>query len=314
MCASSRAARCSCATGVTSQGQGHYTSFAQIVAAELGCDPADVTVVTGDTSRFNWGAGTYASRALVTAGNALALAAHAGPREGAGVAAPSCSRSASDDLELEDGRVRVRGAPGRELTLGALATAANPIRYAYGKEASRGRAATGQATRGRGARGWRGAGLEAVGYFAPPQRDVGQRQHAAIVEVDPATGNVTFVRYVVVHDCGVVINPTIVEGQIHGGVAQGIGGAFYERSSTTTAASCQRQLHGLPDADGDGDPGDRDRAHRDAVPLNPLGVKGVGEAGTIPSRPCWPKRSRTRSRRSACASARCRCRRGGFAS
>src|SRR5204862_6684621 len=119
-------------TGLTSQGQGHYTSFAQIVANELGCDPTDVTVVTGDTSRFNWGAGTYASRALVTAGNALGLAAHTVREKVLALAASLLEVSASD-LELADGVVRVRGAPSQQLSLGALATAANPIRYAYGK-------------------------------------------------------------------------------------------------------------------------------------------------------------------------------------
>src|SRR5262249_39192611 len=110
-------------TGLTSQGQGHYTSFAQIVAAELGCDVADVTVVTGDTSRFNWGAGTFASRALVTAGNALGLAAGAVRDKVLALAAELLEASVAD-LELGDGKVHVRGAPGRELTLGALATAA----------------------------------------------------------------------------------------------------------------------------------------------------------------------------------------------
>src|SRR5579864_2350247 len=119
-------------TGLTSQGQGHYTSFAQIVADELGCEVGDVTVITGDTGRFNWGAGTYASRALVTAGNALALAARAVRTKVFALAAELMEADVAD-LELAEGRVRVRGAPGRELTLGALATAANPIRYAYGQ-------------------------------------------------------------------------------------------------------------------------------------------------------------------------------------
>ena len=123
------------ATGVTSQGQGHYTSFAQIAADQLGCDVADVTVVTGDTSHFNWGAGTYASRALVTAGNAVGVAARA-VRQKVLALGSELLEASPGDLELADGVVRVRGVPGKELSLGALATAANPIRYAYGKEAN----------------------------------------------------------------------------------------------------------------------------------------------------------------------------------
>src|SRR5207302_4325260 len=112
-----------------------YTSFAQIVAQELGCDVADVTVVTGDTSRFNWGTGTFASRALVTAGNALAVAAKAVRAKVLTLGAELLEVDPAD-LELGEGHVKVRGAPGRELSLGALATAANPIRYAYGKQTS----------------------------------------------------------------------------------------------------------------------------------------------------------------------------------
>src|SRR5579859_1973571 len=215
-------------TAVTSQGQGHYTSFAQIVASELGCAVSDVTVVTGDTSRFNWGAGTYASRALVTAGNALGVAARAVREKVLDLGAELLEVSRAD-LELSAGTVRVRGAPGQALTLGALATAANPIRYAYGAEASQAALRLVKPRAGAVLRDGEEPGLEARGFFAPERATWASGQHAAIVEVDPATGDLRFVRYVVVHDCGVLVNPTIVEGQIHGGVAQGIGGAFYER-------------------------------------------------------------------------------------
>src|SRR3989454_3839157 len=123
------------ATGLTTQGQGHGTTFAQIAAEALGCDPADVSVVTGDTTKFNWGAGTYASRGLVTSGNAIHRAATE-VREKVLRLAASLLEVSPHDLELADGRVRVRGVPGKELTLGALATVANPIRYAHGKEAA----------------------------------------------------------------------------------------------------------------------------------------------------------------------------------
>jgi carbon-monoxide dehydrogenase large subunit len=270
------------ATGLTSQGQGHYTSFAQIVANELGCDVADVTVVTGDTSRFNWGAGTYASRALVTAGNALGLAARA-VREKVLTLGAELLEVGRDDLELRDGRLLVRGAPGQELTLGALATAANPIRYAYGKAANQAALQLVKPREGAVLQPGEEPGLEARGYFAPDRATWASGQHAAIVEVDIATGDLRFVRYVVVHDCGVIINPTIVEGQIHGGVAQGIGGAFYERlyfddSGQLINASFMDFL--MPTAV---EVPEIEIAHIETPsPLNPLGIKGVGEAGTIP--------------------------------
>src|SRR5712691_9928936 len=269
-------------TGVTSQGQGHYTSFAQIVAERLGCDVSNVTIVTGDTSRFNWGAGTYASRALVTAGNALGLAAKA-VREKVLTLGAELLEVGRDDLELRDGRLLVRGAPGQELTLGALATAANPIRYAYGKEANQAALQLVKPREGAVLQPGEEPGLEARGYFAPERATWASGQHAAIVEIDIATGDLRFVRYVVVHDCGVIINPTIVEGQIHGGVAQGIGGAFYERlhfddSGQLINASFMDFL--MPTAM---EIPEIEIAHIETPsPLNPLGVKGVGEAGTIP--------------------------------
>ena len=270
------------ATGVTSQGQGHYTSFAQIAANQLGCDVADVTVVTGDTSRFNWGAGTYASRALVTAGNAVGVAARA-VRQKVLALGSELLEASPNDLELADGVVRVRGVPGKELTLGALATAANPIRYAYGKQANQAALQLVKPHEGAVLRDAEEPGLEARGYFAPERATWASGQHAAIVEVSPATGDLRFVRYVVVHDCGVLINPTIVEGQIHGGVAQGIAGAFYERlyyddGGQLINASFMDFL--MPTAM---EIPDIEVAHIETPsPLNPLGVKGVGEAGTIP--------------------------------
>src|SRR5947208_3455587 len=122
------------ATGLTTQGQGHHTTFAQIAADALGCDPADVTVVTGDTRKFNWGAGTFASRGLVTSGNAIGIAARKVRDKALRIAAGLLEVS-PDDLELAGGAVRVRGVPDTALALGALATVANPIRYPYGKEA-----------------------------------------------------------------------------------------------------------------------------------------------------------------------------------
>ncbi len=270
------------ATGLTSQGQSHHTTFAQIVAEQIGCDPSDVTVITGDTSRFNWGAGTFASRALVTAGNAVHLAA-AAVREKALKLGSELLEVSPDDLELADGWVRVKGAPGRELTLGALATAANPIRYAYGKEASQAALRLVKPREGAVLAEGEEPGLEARGYFAPERATWASGQHAAVVEVDPATGDLKFLRYVVVHDCGVVVNPTVVEGQVHGGVAQGIGGAFYEKlvyddSGQLLNASFMDFL--IPTAC---EIPPIEVLHLETPsPLNPLGVKGIGEAGAIP--------------------------------
>lgn len=270
------------AAGLTNQGQGHATSFAQIVAGELGCAVEDVTVFTGDTGRMNWGAGTFASRALVTAGNALAIAARRVRDKALTLGAELLEVDASD-LELSDGAVRVRGVAGRALSLGALATAANPIRYAYGKEASQAALKLVKPREGAVLRDGEEPGLEARGFFAPDRATWASGQHAAVVEVDLATGDVHVVRYLVVHDCGVIINPTIVEGQVHGGVAQGIGGAFYERlyfddSGQLINASFMDFL--MPTA---AEIPDMELAHLETPsPLNPLGIKGVGEAGTIP--------------------------------
>ncbi|HEV7664576.1 MAG TPA: aerobic carbon-monoxide dehydrogenase large subunit [Chloroflexota bacterium] len=268
--------------GLTNQGQGHYTTFAQIVANELGCAVTDVTVITGDTGRMNWGAGTYASRALVTAGNALAIAAGSVRQKVLALAAELLEVDASD-LELRDGAAMVRGAPDRALTLGALATAANPIRYAYGQAANQAALRLVKPREGAVLEAGQEPGLEARGYFAPERATWASGQHAAVVEIDLPTGDLKFLRYVVVHDCGVVINQTIVEGQIHGGVAQGIGGAFYERlhfdeSGQLINASFMDFL--MPTAV---EVPEIEIAHIETPsPLNPLGVKGVGEAGTIP--------------------------------
>src|SRR5437773_1725957 len=270
------------ATGVTTQGQGHPTTFAQIAAAVLGCDPAAVTVVTGDTSRFNWGAGTFASRALVTSGNAVAAAARK-VRDKALRLAAELLEAAPEDLELADGVVRVRGAPDRALTLGALATVANPIRYAYGNETAEAALRLGQPRAGAVLGPGEEPGLEARGYYAPPQATFASGCHAAIVEVDPPTGDLRILRYVVQHDGGTLINPTIVEGQIYGGVAQGIGGGFYERigyDATRQALPTHLMDFPMPPAD---EVPEIEIVHTETPsPLNPLGVKGVGEAGAIP--------------------------------
>jgi carbon-monoxide dehydrogenase large subunit len=270
------------ATGVTTQGQGHYTTFAQIAAEVLGCDPRAVTVVTGDTRTFNWGAGTYASRALVTSGNAIDVAARK-VRDKALRIAAELLEVAREDLELVDGRVRVKGAPGKELTLGAIATVANPIRYAYGKEASEAALRLVKPRDGAVLADGEEPGLEAFGYYAPAQSTFASGCHVAIVEVDPATGEVTILKYVVQHDCGTMVNPMVVEGQIHGGVAQGIGGALYEKivyDETGQPLTTTYMDFLLPTAM---EIPEIEIVHLETPsPLNPLGIKGAGEGGAIP--------------------------------
>jgi carbon-monoxide dehydrogenase large subunit len=270
------------ATGLTTQGQGHYTTFAQIAAETLGCDPRLVTVVTGDTRKFNRGAGTYASRALVTSGNAVHVAAGK-VRDKAIRIAAELLEVAPEDLELVDGRARVRGAPDKALTLGALATVADPIRYAYGKDSAEAALRLVKPRDGAVLADGEEPGLEAIGYYAPPQSTFASGCHVAIVQVDPRTGVVAILKYVVQHDCGVVVNPLVVEGQIHGGVAQGIGGALYEKivyDETGQPLTTTYMDFLLPTAM---DIPAVEIVHLETrSPLNPLGVKGAGEGGAIP--------------------------------
>jgi len=259
--------RVSVSTGVGTQGQGHYTSFAQVVAEQLGVPPENIRLVTGDTAEFYWGAGTFASRGAVVAGNAIHAAALQ-VREKALKLASAELEVAEDDLELVEGTVRVKGSPDQAIGLGELAARANPLRGAVqpGTE----------------------PGLEATDYFGPERGATASGVHAMIVEVDPETLQVEIQKYVVVHDCGTVINPLILEGQIQGGVAQGIGNAFYEQlafdeNGQLLNASFMDYL--LPTAD------TVPRIASDHMetpsPLNPLGVKGAGEAGAIPVGPLF---------------------------
>ena len=251
------------ATSVGTQGQGHFTSFAQIIADALSVSIDDVVITTGDSGAFGWGTGTFASRAAVVAGNAVALAAQAVREKALKVAATKLEANV-EDLALEDGKVFVRGVPSKSLALGEIAVAANPLRGTIPKE-------------------WEQPGLEASRYFAPPRGTFAAGVHGAILEVDVETGMIKILKYVVVHDCGKVINPLIVDGQIRGGVAQGIGGAFYEKLVYDESGQLLTQTFmdyllptamEIPEVEVD---------HIETPsPLNPLGVKGAGEAGVIP--------------------------------
>ncbi|TMC64568.1 MAG: xanthine dehydrogenase family protein [Chloroflexota bacterium] len=272
------------ATGVTSQGQSHATTFAQIVADQLGLSPGDILLTEGDSQAFNWGVGSFASRAATVAGSALHLAA-VKVRAKAKQVAADLFEAAPEDIELADGRVFVKDAPHRFLTLGQLAISANPLRYAYGENARQLMSMKLAGPRpgpalppGRGA-----PGLEATEFYSPPHASFASGVHGAIIEVDPKTGMVSFVKYAAVHDCGRVINPMVVEGQVHGGVAQGIGGAFFERlvyneDGQIVNASFMDYL--LPTS-AEIPPITVDHVETPS-PLSPLGMKGAGEAGVIP--------------------------------
>ncbi len=254
-------------TGIGTQGQGHYTAFAQIVADQVGVDVRDVEVVTGDTDQFYWGAGTFASRGAVVAGNAVNDAAKL-VRQKILRTAAAHFECAEEDLVIGNGAVALAGVPGRAVKLGALAAEANPTRGAVAPGTE--------------------PGLEATSYFGPPRGATASGAHAMIVEVDPETFLITIRKYVVVHDCGTVVNPLLLDGQIHGGVAQGIGNAFYEQlvfdaDGQLLNASLADYL--LPTAL---DVPRMDLAHTvTPSPLNPLGIKGAGEAGAIPAGPLF---------------------------
>jgi len=251
------------ATGLGTQGQGHYTAFAQIVAEALDVDVARVGVVTGDTREFNWGTGTFASRGAVVAGSACHAAAQAVRAKVLGVAARVLNVP-EGEVELWDGHARVRAEPQRSLPYGELAMRANPLRGGVSPGTE--------------------PGLEATAYFGPDRGSTASGVHAVVVEVDAETAMAKFLRYVVVHDCGKLINPVLVEGQVQGGVAHGIGNAFFEKLHYDESGQLQNASfmdYLLPTAL---DVPEVSMAHRETpAPMNPLGLKGVGEAGCIPT-------------------------------
>ena len=270
------------ATGLTSQGQGHQTMLAQIVADELGVPFGDVEVVTGDTRRFRYAVGTFASRTAVMSGNAVALAARAVRAKALRIAGDALEADPAD-LEIANGVISVQGHPEASIGLATVAVLANPLRYAFDEAA---RAAT-QFAGSDISRPPIGdddePGLEATDYYSPLRSTFAAGMHAAVVETDPDTAEIRVLRYCVVHDCGRVVNPMILEGQVHGGVAQGVGGALYERMvydehgqllNATFMDFLMPYATEVPLVEVD---------HMETPsPLNPLGIKGAGEAGVIP--------------------------------
>jgi aerobic carbon-monoxide dehydrogenase large subunit len=249
-------------SGACPQGQGMETIFAQVVADAWSVDPDDVVMALADTAAISIGFGTIASRSTVT----LSAAIHGASdrlRPKVFAIAANVLECAASDLELRNGAVGIVGVPGAELPLASLAQAARPG-WDHGRPAGI------------------DAGLEETYYYEPPTVTWSYAAHAAIVEVDIELGHVRIENYAIAHDCGVVVNPMLVEGQIVGGAAQGIGGALLEEFNY----DCSGQLltgsfmdYMLPTAC---EIPQMQLIHQHSPsPLNPLGVKGVGEGGPI---------------------------------
>ncbi len=272
------------ATGLTTQGQGHQTVLAQLVADELGVPLRDVDVVTGDTRRFGYAVGTFASRAAVMSGSAVTLAARKAKDKALRVAADALEVAAAD-LEIIDGMVQVKGDPDSGISLGTVAVLSNPLRYAFDAAAAAATQFAGTADPDKPPIADDDEpGIEGRAFFSPVRSTFASGMHAVIVETDPQTAEVTILRYCVVHDCGPLINPKIVEGQIHGGVAQGVGGALYERMAydetgqLVNASFMDFLMPYVSEV-----PRQIEIDHLETPsPLNPLGIKGAGEAGVIP--------------------------------
>ncbi len=250
-------------TGACSQGQGHETIFSQVAADALGISPEDVTVIAGDTRQITYGIGTLASRSSVTACSAIVQAADTLQEKALALGA-EYFEAGREDLEIGEGRVFVKGSPDRSVGLGELASfslGASPgIILPPGMK----------------------PGLEAEEYFAPEKAAYSAGAHVAVVEVDPETGFVRVLRYVAGHDCGKVINPLLIDGQIRGGVVHGIGDSFieevaFDENGQPLASSFLDYL--LPLAT---DAPEVETVHMETpCPHNLVGVKGAGESGTI---------------------------------
>jgi carbon-monoxide dehydrogenase large subunit len=249
-------------SGSTAHGQGHETTFAQIVADRLGVPMEQIEIIQGDTERVQFGWGTYGSRSAAVGGSAVAVSVDKVIAKGRKIAA-HLLEAAEEDVVFEDGRYSVRGAPDRSQGFGDVALQAH-LAHNIPDDIE--------------------PGLEATTFYDPPNFVFPFGTHIAVVEIDPDTGHVDLLRYVAVDDVGNVINPMIVEGQVHGGIAQGVGQALYEEavySDTGQLLTGTLMDYAIP------------KAHNlvnfeldrtvTPCPHNPLGVKGVGEAGTIAS-------------------------------
>ena len=248
------------ATGACCQGQGHETSFAQIAADALGIPLEAVTIVGGDTAAIPFGVGTFASRSAVNAGSSIHEASGR-VKDKLVAAAATLLEAAPADVEVTDGMVTVRGAPASAIPISKVIQAAIPT-FAKPGVAS--------------------PDFEATVYHHQPTVTYTSATHVAVVDVDTGTGAVKLLRYLVAHDCGTIINPVIVEGQIHGGVAQGVGGGLleemvYDEQAQLLTGTFMDYLvptaMELPPIE---------TVHLEyPSPRNPLGLKGIGEGGAI---------------------------------
>src|SRR5262249_16460862 len=256
--------RVAVATGAATQGQGTHTMLSQIVADRIGCRIEDIVVTAGDTNAISQGVGAFASRQAINAGNSAMIAGESVRAQVIALAARTLG-VAEGEMEVDDGRGIARGGNKPILTFGELARLAQGMPgFSLGP---------GQTP-----------GLEHTAYFAPRQASYCNGTHVVEVQVDPMTGGVTVLKYVVAHDSGNVINPMIADGQVQGGVAHGIGNALFEFMkydadaqplTTTLVDYLMPMANDVPACVVE---------HVETPnPLNPLGVKGAGEGGTIPA-------------------------------
>jgi carbon-monoxide dehydrogenase large subunit len=250
--------------GTKSQGQGHETTYAQILAEELGIPPEHIQIEEGDTDTAPYGLGTYASRSTPVAGAAAAIAARK-VRDKAKKIAAHLLEAAEEDLEWERGKFFVKGSPGRAKTIQEIAFAAY-TNHPQGME----------------------AGLEAVDYYDPPNLTFPFGSYIAVVDIDRGTGQVKIRRFVAVDDCGVRINPMIVEGQVHGGLTMGMAPSFleeiaYDENGNIRGGNFMEYL--LPTAweTPDWEVGETVTPS----PHHPIGAKGVGESPTVGAPPAF---------------------------
>jgi len=252
------------ATGATNQGQGQRTTLSQIIADEIGCRIEDIVMTIGDTAAISQGVGAFASRQAINAGSSALISGRSVKKQIVALAALTLG-VAESDIEVEDGRAIARTGNKPILGFGELAKLAQGVpgvSFAAGQT----------------------PGLEHTAYFTPAQASYCNGTHVVEVEVDPMTGGATLLRYTVGHDSGNIINPLIVDGQVQGGVAHGVGNALFERMTYDENAQPQSITFAdylLPTAP------EVPRCTIEHIetpnPLNPLGVKGAGEGGTIPA-------------------------------
>ena len=249
-----------CRMGTKSQGQGHETTYAQIVAQELGIPAADVTVEEGDTDTAPYGLGTYASRSTPTSGAATAVAARK-IRDKAKKIAAFLLEASEADLEWEPGKFYVKGAPSKAKTIQEIAFAAY-TNIPPGLE----------------------AGLEAVDYYDPPNLTFPFGTYICVLDIDKGTGEIKVRRFIAVDDCGNIINPMIVEGQIHGGLTEGLAIAFmqqidYDENGNVQGGTFMDYL--LPTAVET--PNWETDKTTTPSPHHPFGAKGIGESPNVGS-------------------------------